>query len=179
MANKEDLIKEFLRLQENDEIDYRSASRYFKSILKHYSSVQDGIANEDNFFDSTVAMFYETSKPRRKADFNSPSGSRYWYSKKGLIRGSDHWVNRVANCDWALKLNNGKTIYGNSAWSTKTFKEEKFGFTKWEDFLLKPKLEIIEGKELLTSFNNKIGRDIIVLGKKKYKLRIEVHWDRI
>lgn len=173
MTQKE-LIEEYKRISEIDDIDRSKAYKCFKTSQKHYASVQDGIANPDNFFDNTVALFEEVTKPKRKADFESDSGSRYWYRKDGLIRGSNHWGNRVANCDWALKLNDGSTVYGESAYAAKTFTSEKFGFVKWEDFILKSELIEIKGEEVLTTFANKIGRDYIKHKGKTYQKNIVI-----
>ena len=176
---KEDLKSTTKKLEEMDDIDFTSASRYFKSISKHYKDYQEGIANEDNFFDNTVALFNEVDKPNRKPDFISLSGSKYWYYKKGLIRGADHWGNRIANCSWAIKLRNGRTAYGYSAWSTNQFPEEIYGYVNWEDFILKSQVLKVRNKLVLTTFNNKIGRDIIKIDKKKYQAIPKVVWKEI
>ncbi len=174
--NKIELIDRFKKIDEIDDIDYRAAYLHIKSLINHYKDIQDGIASEENFYDNTVAIFEEIKKPRTAPDYISESGSRYWYKKDGLIRGSNHWGNRVANCDWALKLKNGKTIYGNSAFSAKSFRDEKYGFVKWKNFVLKCELIEINGEEVLTSFNNKIGRDIIIHKNKKYQRIITIEY---
>ena len=178
MTNK-DLIKEFKRISELDDIDFSKGYKYFYSARKHFESVQDGMANENNFFDSTITKFTEVSKPRRKPDYVSGSGSRYWYKKDGVIRGSDHWGNRVANCDWAFKKKDGKTVYGASAWGTKNFTEEKFGFSKWSDFILKSEIIEIEGEEVLTTFKNKVGFNLVKHKGKLYEKTIVVSYNRV
>ena len=170
--NEKELIEEYKRISEIDDIDYSRASNYFKSLIKHYKSVQDGIANSLNFFDNTIALFKECDKPKRKPDFISDSGSIYWYFKKGVIRGADHWGDRVANCSWAFEFSDGKRTYGYNPWNSKTFSEYKYGFCRWEDFILKSELLDINGKEILTSFKNKIDRDKIKIGKSIYQRKI-------
>ena len=76
-----------------------------------------------NFFKGTKGVFKACKTPKRKPDYISKSGSKYWYgyNKKGsyVIRKSDHWVKtyhrkggffldgckRVASCFWCLKGN--------------------------------------------------------------------------
>ena len=172
------LIKEFKEISKED-ICFDSASKYFKSVRELYKPFQNGTASSDNFFDSTVALFNEIKKPNRKADFVSESGSRYWFKKEGLVRGSNHWGNRVVNCDWAIKMLNGRTVYGESSYAAKSFSKEYFGFVKWEDIVLKPEIVKIGKKEVLLSFENKIGRDIVVLNKKKYQRVITVSYKEV
>ena len=84
--------------------------------------------NEFNFFKVTKATFKGRKRPRRKPDYISNSGSKYWYTKKGVIRDSYHWsaitpyyikdkytgrwyngyrkeCGKVASCHWVLKSN--------------------------------------------------------------------------
>jgi len=167
---QEELLNEYKRMLEEESIDrYGKPFAYFKSTRDYYKKLQDGIASDINFFENTITKFEECDRPKRKEDFKSDSGSRYWYSKKGVIRGSDHWGNGVANCDWALHLKNGKTTYGVSFKAPKQFPEETFGFCKWEDFVYKAKLIEIDNQEYVTTFNNVIGRDLYKIGKKKYQ----------
>ena len=170
------LIERFKTVTENDEIDYSTASRHFKSLIRFNSETQQGVASSQNFFDSTVALFRETEKPEREPDFQSDSGSCYWYSEEGVVRGSDHWGNCVANCDWALALNSGRTEYGTSSWGTRKFREPKYGFARWQDFELKSKLYNIDNQEVLTIFDNTIGRDTVIVNGKKYKKVVTVSW---
>jgi hypothetical protein len=58
-----------------------------------------------NFHDGTKAIFHLcplTEKPHRKADFTSASGSRYWKTREGVYRLSDHWGECIRSCDWWL-----------------------------------------------------------------------------
>ena len=83
---------------------------------------------KDNYYTSTYAKFVECATPRRKPDYISSSGSRYWYTKTGVIRKSDHWslyyrsypdktcfttsvylhAVPIASCMWTLQLKNDK-----------------------------------------------------------------------
>ena len=83
---------------------------------------------KDNYYTSTYAKFVECATPRRKPDYISSSGSRYWYTKNGVIRKSDHWslyyrsypdktcfttsvylhAVPIASCIWTLQLKNDK-----------------------------------------------------------------------
>lgn len=173
------LLELYKELSENYEPDFSRPSNYFKHHRDYLKQFQDGIANENNFFDNTMVLFEEVKKPKGEADFVSGSGSRYWYFKDGIIRGSNHWGNHVANCDWALKRKDGSTTYGSSCWATKNFTHELFGYAKWSDFVLKPQIFEIKDKEVLTTFNNKIGRDIIKIGKKKYQGIPTIIWKEV
>ena len=58
-----------------------------------------------NFHDETKAIFHLrplTEKPHRKADFTSASGSRYWKTREGVYRLSNHWGEGIRSCDWWL-----------------------------------------------------------------------------
>ena len=177
---QEFLLEEYKRKLEEESYErYGKPSVYFKSAYKYYLNLQDGIANEDNFFENTMTIFTQRSKPKTKPDFVSDSGSRYWYSKSGVIRGSAHWGNGVYNCDWALHMKNGKTTYGVSFKAPKQFPEEVFGFSKWEDFVFKAKLIEIADKEYITTFNNVVGRDLYKIGKKKYQKVITIKYEEV
>ena len=83
---------------------------------------------KDNYYTSTYAKFVECATPRRKPDYISSSGSKYWYNKTGVIRKSDHWslyyrsypdktcfttsvylhAVPIASCIWTLQLKNDK-----------------------------------------------------------------------
>ena len=83
---------------------------------------------KDNYYTSTYAKFVECATPRRKPDYISSSGSKYWYTKTGVIRKSDHWslyyrsypdktcfttsvylhAVPIASCIWTLQLKNDK-----------------------------------------------------------------------
>ena len=83
---------------------------------------------KDNYYISTYAKFVECATPRRKPDYISSSGSKYWYTKNGVIRKSDHWslyyrsypdktcfttsvylhAVPIASCMWTLQLKNDK-----------------------------------------------------------------------
>jgi hypothetical protein len=80
----------------------------------------------NNYFTQTKASFRACKKPLRKPDYQSKSGSQYWYgsNSKGqyVIRESDHWICRtlfndgkkkkrfidrecksIASCQWRIK----------------------------------------------------------------------------
>ena len=83
---------------------------------------------KDNYYTSTYAKFVECATPRRKPDYISSSGSKYWYTKTGVIRKSDHWslyyrsypdktcfttsvylhAVPIASCMWKLQLKTDK-----------------------------------------------------------------------
>lgn len=84
--------------------------------------------DKNTYYTSTYAKFVECATPRRKPDYISSSGSKYWYTKAGVIRKSDHWSlyycsdpNKtcftasvylhavpIASCMWTLQLKKDK-----------------------------------------------------------------------
>ena len=84
------------------------------------------IYNKTNFHKHTFCIFQEVSFTNIKdlrPNFNSKSGSCYYFNKNGVYRFSNHW-SRVANCRWRIEKN---LDIINS-------KKEKLGFAKWSDF---------------------------------------------
>ena len=158
---------------------YAKPAIFFKSIEKYYSDLQESCANKDNYFSNTITTYVECDKPNRKPDHISDSGSMYWYYKKGVIRGSNHWGNGVANCNWAYQYKNGKTIYGYTYRCYRKFKEYMYGYCNWEDFIYKAELINIDGDELVTSFKNCVGYDLIKYKNKTYKKHIIVDYQKI
>lgn len=58
-----------------------------------------------NFFIGTTANFLSIEKkelPQREPDFESKSGSQYWYEGKSVYRYSSHFNRSVASCSWFL-----------------------------------------------------------------------------
>lgn len=176
---QEELKALYEKLLNADDITYASASRYFKSSRKHYLPLQDGVADETNYYDYTNVLYVECEKPEKAEDYISNSGSRYWYFPEGVVRGSNHWGNGVDKCDWALKLKDGKTIYGINAFDLRCFKDEKFGFAKWSDFVHKARLLDVNGEEVVTTFNNYFDRDHIKLNGKIFQKIIIEHWEEV
>ena len=166
---QEELIERYKEKDfENDINRYNGPARYFKTSREFYKDLQDGVADETNYFENTNVMYEECEKPKRKPDYVSDSGSCYWYLKKGVIRGSNHWGNAVANCDWAYKHASGKITYGHNYKSFHFFDHYLYGFARWDEFLFKARLVEINGKEVLTSFNNTNGRDLVHIDGKQY-----------
>jgi len=63
----------------------------------------------DNFYKGTNADFKEIMKagvPKRKPDFISDSGSKYWFTSNSVIRQSDHW-GALDTCTWTLDYQSG------------------------------------------------------------------------
>ncbi len=171
--NQEELIKRIKEKNIEEEIIFGKGGEYFKSARKYYADLQDGEASSDNFFENTIVIFEECDGPKRKPDFVSGSGSCYWYTKKGVTRGSDHWGGGVDNCDWALHTKNGKNIYGAGYWKhARSFAEPKYGYADWKDFLFKARLIEINGKELVTTFSNCKGRNLIEMDGKLYLRKV-------
>ncbi|AXF52137.1 MAG: minor capsid protein 2 [Podoviridae sp. ctcf755] len=157
--------KEKVEEFQNDYNQFKKDSWRFsieKQLLKEkeiYSRYQKGIANENNFYINTMANFTEIEKPDRKPDYISYNrrfeiSSMYWYTKDGVIRGSDHWGKGVASCDWFLNNNVGKLVVG---------EKRQYGFCKWDEFIEKTQvLELeVDGKktEFLMTLENVIGKD--------------------
>lgn len=66
----------------------------------------------DNFYKGTKADFKEIMKagiPKRKPDFVSDSGSKYWFTANSVIRQSNHW-GELDTCKWTLDNKSGHKI---------------------------------------------------------------------
>ena len=175
--NNEELVSQYKLSVDPERFDYKAAGYYLNNTRKMYEPLQQGTASPLNFFERTIVTYQETERPQGEPDFTSNSGSQYWYSEEGVIRGSDHWGNGVANCNWALKEKNGRTEYGLSYDAIRRYKDRRYGFARWQDFVLKCRIVEINGQEYLTSFDNTIGRDIVVIDGQKYRQRIVELWD--
>ena len=156
--------------QEKDRI-YREVGKMsskdgFKTVKNFYEKYQGGEADENTFFTQTMAEFKEVlKKPDREPDYTSSSGSKYWYSKDGVIRGADHWGDGVASCSWALK-GEKEEYYGNS-WLNNT--GERYGFAEWSEFVKMPQMIAINDNEfILTTFENNQSLDILEYKGEKY-----------
>jgi hypothetical protein len=91
------------------------------------------MTNKDNFFLNTIAEFKAVAKNLvkiNKPDYESVSGSKYWYTQKGVYRYSDHWGN-VASCYWELKTPSRSDVENRAAWACDT---ELLAFCRWENF---------------------------------------------
>lgn len=88
--------------------------------------------NEHNFFSGTAADFTSVERPNREPDYVSDSGSEYWYSADGVVRGSNHWGTGIASTDWFLDgvdaSSYDRTAKGNG-------REKSYGKAKWSDFV--------------------------------------------
>ncbi len=80
---------------------------------------------QPNAFKNTFCEFHEIDLEaisNLKVQFESQSGSKYYYSNEGMYRLSNHW-GRLANSKWRLFAREPQT--------TSKF---KLGFAKWEHF---------------------------------------------
>lgn len=78
-----------------------------------------------NSFKNTFCVFYEEDLiaiEKLHLQFESKSGSCYYYTEKGMYRLSNHW-GRLANSKWRLEPLEPET-------ASKT----KLGFANWDDF---------------------------------------------
>lgn len=105
--------------------------------------------NQNNYYLSTRCTFKACRRPRREPDYESDSGSRYWYTDKGVYRESTHWsgyigvdtddieytafieCKRVASCFWLLKINDISrqriTFCGFAPWSKFKYNHKRLG----------------------------------------------------
>jgi hypothetical protein len=78
-----------------------------------------------NSFKNTFCVFYEVAIEYvngLKIQYDSKSGSKYYYTKTGMYRLSNHW-GRLANSKWRLEPLEPETI-----------SKIKLGFASWENF---------------------------------------------
>ena len=169
-------IKEYHDIYDIRNYNFNRPSRYFKDACRFFLPSQKGVASEYNFFDYTLALFTETDKPDHDPDYVSASGSRYWYYPDGVIRGADHWGNGVNNCDWALKLKNGRTIYGVNSWDVKCLKQTRYGYARWTDFIQKTRDIEINGEPVTITFDNFLGHDAVRHDGKVYHRIVIENW---
>lgn len=155
--------KPLTKKEQKEKEEIEKFSNYIKERKTEIKDQQKGIANENNFFHSTIAEFEPVEKPNREPDyistdsFGNETGSVYWYTKDGVIRGSDHWGKGISSCDWGLKgekLSTDRiTIVGNDRGGRTT----KYGFCKWEDFSQKPEKLRLNGEIINSNFENLKG----------------------
>ncbi len=78
-----------------------------------------------NSFKNTFCVFQEVSLfeiEGLEVQYESKSGSSYYYTKEGMYRLSNHW-GRLANCKWRLE-----------PMESETNSKVKLGFALWSDF---------------------------------------------
>ncbi|WP_338409933.1 hypothetical protein [uncultured Flavobacterium sp.] len=88
--------------------------------------------SKHNFHKHTFCVFKEVEMQLildLKPNYNSKSGSVYYFNEEGLFRVSNHW-GRAANCRWKLDYNFLKT----QKLSQINYSKSKIGFAKWTDF---------------------------------------------
>ena len=152
---------------------------YFDVALRSYKPYQQGRATSENFMEETVAIFREQQKrPTKAPDYVSYDrygniSSEYWYTPKGLIRGSGHWGTGIRTVDWALSTTDGNFIGGNSGMKPVNT-GKKYGFVKWGDIVRKPvgltyDSHIGGAKRLLTFKNNPRRGEFVSQEGKKYR----------
>ena len=105
--------------------------------------------NKNNYFLSTRCRFKACRRPKREPDFESNSGSRYWYTDKGVYRESCHWSRiygidlhelsytnlreclRVARCYWILEIHDSSrtriTGCGFAPWTRFLYNHKRLG----------------------------------------------------
>lgn len=82
--------------------------------------------NSRNYFMGTTANWKAASRPNRKPDYTSHSGSDYWYTETGVIRYSDHWGSEIASCNWYLDGEEQSSFDDQDGW--------RYGYAAWNDF---------------------------------------------
>ena len=169
---QEELIRRIKEKNIEEEVIFNKGGEYFKSAQKYYADLQDGTADWQNFFENTLVRFEECDKPDREPDYVSDSGSCYWYLKDGVIRRSDHWGCGIGNCDWAYHTKENRNICGGYWKHCRSFRETKYGFARWDAFLFKARLIEVGGKEVVTTFSNCKGRDLIEVDGKRYLRKV-------
>lgn len=103
--------------------------------------------HKKNFFKETFAVFREV-KPEDLAfenwHYESKAGSKYFYTKEGVYRASNHW-GRAAKCRWVLETR-VQEMYVSKG-------RQRTGFAKWEDFY--PNKENSKTYYIKVDFDNK------------------------
>jgi hypothetical protein len=110
-------------------------------------------ANRDNFYKNSIGFWTQVdSPPDEEPDYESYSGSEYWYDWDGVYRRSDHWGSKVSTCSWYLgELNKGidnfKNIGYHQRYGCETFDEPVTGFIRWDDLKAKGWIELYSDDE--------------------------------
>ena len=135
-----------------------------------YSHWQYGIADPDNFFYNTMAVFKECFIPNRPADYvirdlyDGKILTQYWFTKKHVVRGSTIWgrdIHYPGECDWLFVNKEGAFLPINFGFEHKKYSERVYGTAKWTDFVFKTDtLSFDKDGEFLTSFCNTRFSDI-------------------
>ncbi len=95
--------------------------------LKKYS-IRLKTYNKTNFHKHTFCIFKEVDYEeieKLKCNYQSKSGSSYYFTNEGVYRYSNHW-GRAANCKWKLE--------GSSKSHVSNPNRTKLGYAKWSDF---------------------------------------------
>lgn len=93
--------------------------------------------NRDNFYTWTSADFrYRKTRPSRRPDYVSKSGSAYWFTVRGVVRGSDHW-GYVASCDWMLIGSPTGIDEVYRWWKGLRRARVMYGFSPWRAFIMR------------------------------------------
>jgi len=95
---------------------------------------EDKFKPNPNSLKNTFCVFNERDLSEikgQKSDFESDSGSKYYYAEFGMYRLSNHW-GRLGNCKWRLVENT----------KIKSFKV-KLGYANWEDFYPDNKTDLL------------------------------------
>lgn len=84
--------------------------------------------HKNNFFKETFAVFKEVNSKElvfKNWHYESKAGSKYFYTKEGVYRASNHW-GRAAKCRWILETSSLEMYVSKG--------KQRTGFAKWEDF---------------------------------------------
>ena len=121
-------VKKYLAAIKRAKLYEFEGSEHKKKAIEFYSQFQEGTANKDNFFYDTIADFKPVkNRPKRSPDHVSRDregkiSSEYWYTNESVIRGSTHWSEGVATCDWYLNgaaegsMIHTNKLYGKAKW---------------------------------------------------------------
>lgn len=112
-----------------------TADKKIENIKRNYKKidVELDITRYNFFILNTVATFKKTKTPDRLPDTVSKSGSKYWYTKKGVYRESDHWGTGIAGNSWYIEgPRGGKAERGKSSWDYHY--GNAVGYADWNDF---------------------------------------------
>lgn len=154
----------FKRVNEAEVFDAKTTHEAIERSKYAEEPFQKGVANKENFMFSTLAIFEAVKRrPRKKPDYVSYTrdgkvSSEYWYTDEGVIRGSKHWGEGVASCDWGHS-----EVVGRANYLSHTYKI--YGKCKWEDFVQK--------SEALYVFNHENPREYQTVGYSTFENTFE------
>lgn len=106
-------------------LSYKASKLIFALLSEYICKMISSFKPNPNSFKNTFCVFEEVDLnliENLKVQFESKSGSIYYYTERGMYRLSNHW-GRLANSKWRLEASEKSTAH-----------KKKLGFASWDSF---------------------------------------------